>query len=227
MSFRRLLLRTPDPEKAARFYRDLFGWRAREEGLELDGGFVSTVERGSPLWLPLLEDAGYTEAHAQVLGARRLRAGLLQDPAGALFGLGAAGEATVRHRPGALCWLELMTRHPERARRFYGHLLDWETGSFDRGSMPFGVFRHRGRAVAGLLDLTSEAPGTPANWMPYFGVDDLDRGVEACPGVLHPPHDLPGLGRFAVCLDPTGAAFGLGQPLEAWSDVAARGSILR
>jgi predicted enzyme related to lactoylglutathione lyase len=54
----------------------------------------------------------------------------------------------------------------------------------------------------------------PSHWLVYFGTDDVDasatRAAQLGGNVVAAPMDYPG-GRFAVVLDPQGAAFGLLQ----------------
>jgi len=51
----------------------------------------------------------------------------------------------------------------------------------------------------------------PDHWMIYFGVADCDASCEQVRSlggsVSVPPTDVPGVGRFAVVADPTGAFF--------------------
>jgi predicted enzyme related to lactoylglutathione lyase len=60
--------------------------------------------------------------------------------------------------------------------------------------------------------------GTPAFWLAYFTVDDCDASVakvqELGGSAFGSPHELEGVGRFAVVADPHGATFGViaGEP---------------
>ncbi len=59
-----------------------------------------------------------------------------------------------------------------------------------------------------------EAP----NWLLYASVEDADgtcsRIGELGGHVVHGPADIPGVGRFAVFVDPTGATFAIMQSVE-------------
>ncbi len=70
--------------------------------------------------------------------------------------------------------------------------------------------------VAGLTSTDAMPGDVPPNWLIYYVVDDCDASAAAASGsggsVLHGPADIPGTGRFAVCADPQGAAFGMLQP---------------
>ena len=55
--------------------------------------------------------------------------------------------------------------------------------------------------------------GVPPNWLVYIGTEDVDasagKAKELGATVHMPPTDIPNVGRFAVLMDPTGAAFAL------------------
>ncbi|HET9235574.1 MAG TPA: VOC family protein [Candidatus Eisenbacteria bacterium] len=63
----------------------------------------------------------------------------------------------------------------------------------------------------GRAGVTGHLPsGTPPHWLPYVSVDDPDATMARAKkhgGKAHvEPMDIPGLGRFGVLEDPTGAA---------------------
>jgi predicted enzyme related to lactoylglutathione lyase len=53
----------------------------------------------------------------------------------------------------------------------------------------------------------------PDHWLVYFGSADVDadaeKAAETGATVVVPPMDIPGTGRFAVLVDPQGAAFAI------------------
>jgi len=53
----------------------------------------------------------------------------------------------------------------------------------------------------------------PDSWTVYFGSTDVDeetkKATELGAAVLVEPTDIPGTGRFALLMDPQGAAFAL------------------
>jgi predicted enzyme related to lactoylglutathione lyase len=57
------------------------------------------------------------------------------------------------------------------------------------------------------------AAGATTQWQPYFEVPDCDAAAAAVTAgggtVVVPPNDIPGVGRFAVALDPDGAQFAM------------------
>jgi len=130
---------------------------------------------------------------------------------------------------GKHVWFELCTTDLEAARAFYTQVLDWEVNDAGMPGMTYLLAGPPGHAVAGLMALTPEMVqgGAPPAWTGYVAVDDVDEAsgrVQALGGAVHmPPHDIPGVGRFAVVADPQGAVFALfrGLPGEAGPAPAA------
>jgi hypothetical protein len=62
-----------------------------------------------------------------------------------------------------------------------------------------------------------KAEGMPPNWTGYIGVDDVDAAcakVKSLGGsVRREPVDIPGIGRFAIVADPSGAVFAMMRPI--------------
>ena len=67
-------------------------------------------------------------------------------------------------------------------------------------------------ATVGILQMTEDLGGMPTHWATYFAVADCDASTEKATSlggsVLVEPNDIPP-GRFAVLLDPQGAAFAI------------------
>ena len=65
-----------------------------------------------------------------------------------------------------------------------------------------------------MLASSPEMPAeVPDNWLVYFGAEDVDaqtrKAADLGATVVVEPADIPGTGRFAVLVDPQGAAFAL------------------
>jgi predicted enzyme related to lactoylglutathione lyase len=145
------------------------------------------------------------------------RFGVLIDPGGGVVSpfepLEAEGDSpTPAPRPGAFCWDELMTRELEESRSFYSEVFGWSHVEHDMGEMgPYTMFLADGEDRAGMMRMPPEAGETPAHWLAYVMVEDVDESakrVEELGGrIFVPPRDIPGIGRFAVASDPTGAMF--------------------
>jgi predicted enzyme related to lactoylglutathione lyase len=114
--------------------------------------------------------------------------------------------------PGGLAMNELDTRDFDGAARFYGEVFGWEVERIEvDGKLVYGSFKLGGRLVAGLLPMGPEFPAeVPPNWVPYFGVEDLDASASKATSlggsVLMGPVAVPA-GRFVVLRDPQGAVF--------------------
>ena len=112
--------------------------------------------------------------------------------------------------PGAFSWCELMTTDPDAASRFYGELLGWKLETMNMG-MPYHVVKVGDASLGGIMGMPPGAPaGMPPVWVTYVTVADVDalvKRVAALGGTVRvPPTDIPTVGRFAVIVDPQGAA---------------------
>ncbi|WP_225094591.1 VOC family protein [Streptomyces sp. CoH27] len=139
------------------------------------------------------------------------------DPQGAVFGVWQPGEffgAQVVNEPGALTWNELHTSDVSAATAFYGQVFGVEIEPME-GADSYWVLRVAGRSVGGVTLLANDPAGTPAHWLTYFAVDDVDSTTDALVKrngtVLVPPFDMPA-GRMTVVSDPQGAPFAMIQP---------------
>ncbi|MER8187696.1 VOC family protein [Kitasatospora sp. NPDC094015] len=139
------------------------------------------------------------------------------DPAGAVFGVWQPADfigAQVTGEHGALVWNELHTADPTAVAPFYRAVFGAEIGLME-GMDDYFAVNVGGRAVGGATRLDNDPPGTPAHWLTYFAVDDVDSTVDALVkrqgSVLAPPFDMPA-GRMAVVADPQGAAFAVLKP---------------
>ncbi|MEV7201109.1 VOC family protein [Streptomyces griseoluteus] len=142
---------------------------------------------------------------------------LATDPQGAEFGVWQPGEffgAGVVNEPGALTWTELHTSDVDAAAAFYGEVFGLEITPMD-GEDSYWELRVGGLTVGGVTLLANDPPGTPAHWLTYFAVDDVDSAADALVrrdgNVLVPPFDMTA-GRMTVVTDPQGAAFAMIRP---------------
>ncbi|MEU3064868.1 VOC family protein [Streptomyces subrutilus] len=150
------------------------------------------------------------------------RMAVVADPTGAVFGLWEPRSfdgAGIVNEHGALIWSELSTGDTGAAGAFYSSVLPVTTAPTEMpGAEGYIEIRVDGRAVGGMMDLEALPDGTPANWLPYFAVDDVDSvqaaAVRADGNVLAPACDSPA-GRMAVLTDPQGAPFAVITPRSA------------
>ncbi|MET8244195.1 VOC family protein [Streptomyces sp. NPDC005202] len=115
---------------------------------------------------------------------------------------------------GGPCWAELGTSDLEAAKRFYTEVFGWRARTDPRPEAGGYTIAHVGdAAVAAITPLYQESQ--PVAWNVSFAVADADAAankvVEAGGTVIHGPMDVLDEGRFAVALDPSGAAFQLWQ----------------
>ena len=136
------------------------------------------------------------------------RMAVFQDPVGATIGLWQPKQfhgGGLVNTPGAMCWNELMTREPEKARDFYGKLFGWEFNKDERGYI---MILNNGRPNGGILGM-DESYAMPSAWQTYFSVADIDSAIDrvkANGGSIHiGKTEAPGVGHFAMIGDPTGS----------------------
>lgn len=117
------------------------------------------------------------------------------------------------NRQGFPIWYELVTADPDGATAFYGAVAGWTVAPPPPGGPDYRMLSAADGAVGGMLKLDEamKAEGATPRWLPYYGVDDADattaQAVSLGAGVLVPPTDIPGIGRFALLTDPQGAPF--------------------
>jgi predicted enzyme related to lactoylglutathione lyase len=129
-------------------------------------------------------------------------------------------EVTTRYEPGTPCWVDLMAKDQQAALDFYRDLFGWqgEVGSPEFGG--YAVCSLNGRPVAGIGPaMAAEGePAPPTVWTTYLCSDDADASLAAIGAAggttLMPVMDVGTTGRMLVAADPTGAVFGVWQPLE-------------
>jgi predicted enzyme related to lactoylglutathione lyase len=117
------------------------------------------------------------------------------------------------YKPGTPSWVELGTSDIDGAAAFYGDLFGWDVADPQPEAGGYRIAELGGKAVAGLSPLMQE--GQPVAWSTYVATDDADGVAERVRSsggqVLVEPMDVMELGRFAVFMDPTGAAIGVWQ----------------
>lgn len=123
---------------------------------------------------------------------------------------------------GEWYWHELMTTDPRTASEFYKTLLGWGVKEMPMGGPePYRLWTMPGAAPdqshGGMMKIGPEMGGAPSHWMVYVKVDNVDDAAKRVPQlggkILVPPTDVPGVGRFVIVQDPTGAAISLMTPV--------------
>jgi uncharacterized protein len=230
-----------DPEKAIRFYSDLLGWETEifktgdvdypmiKANGATHGGFGPSQGGAPPKWMGAIgvEDVDETARKAEAAGASVVtpptgipdtgRFAVLADPQGAVFSVYSSASEDSSPSEGVFVWDELHTSDVDAAKAFYGELFGWSAKDQDMGDFTYTTLESGGEQRAGAMP---EPPGgMPPMWMTYIGTDDVDatcKRAEELGAQKHAgPDDIPGVGRFAVLSDPTGAVFALFKPAQA------------
>jgi uncharacterized protein len=130
---------------------------------------------------------------------------------------------------GQFNWAELMTNDLAAATKFYTAVLSWNTEDMGPPGDAYRVVKVGQRGVGGMMRLPQEAcdKGASPCWLPYLTCPDVDRDAPRAVAlggrILREPADIPGIGRFAVVADPTGAVFNLFTVLPRETGAAASG----
>jgi predicted enzyme related to lactoylglutathione lyase len=115
------------------------------------------------------------------------------------------------YTPGRFVWFEHLSNDIPKAREFYEKLFGWNTEMMAMsGTDPYAMI-HNGEAAIGGY---AQAPaGTPAQWLSYLSVSDVDASYKAALAAgaksLMAPKDYGSAGRSATIADPTGGVFAL------------------
>jgi predicted enzyme related to lactoylglutathione lyase len=199
---------SPDIDRTAAFYCDLFGWEVSpDQGAEF-GGYrifskgdapvagIGPVTGGPPAWTTYVnvDDAAATAALITEAGGTMAvppmdlpggngRIGFGIDPTGGFFGVFEAGPnhfgAALVNEPGTVVWHELNVREPAKATPFYCKVFGWSTAPMDDSPMAYELISVGGRAVAGVMPMGDQfPPHVPTNWLVYFVVDDAQAAAD-------------------------------------------------
>ena len=120
--------------------------------------------------------------------------------------------------PDPFVHCELATKHPAKAKAFYGKLFDWKLVDLPMPT-PAGKYTsiQVGKGTGGGM-MKQMMTGAGSAWMPYVQVKDIDAatkkakklGAKICKGVT----EVAGMGWLSLIIDPTGAMLGLWEPLD-------------
>lgn len=199
------------------------------------GGYAVPSGRQPSHWISYLsvEDVDATAMAAATKGGRLVQAPFdvpgvgrrarIADPQGAelcLFKSATGDPPDAPSSPagwsGRWCWNELHTGDPSRALPFYEKVLGFSHRSMDAG--PGGTYHILSRGGVDRAGVTDHLPGgARPHWLPYVAVDDADatiaRARKLGARISVGPEDIPGVGRYGVLEDPTGAALAILKPL--------------
>ncbi|MBF5045095.1 VOC family protein [Aggregicoccus sp. 17bor-14] len=233
---------TPDAKRAQAFYAQLLGWGVQPHpmaggtydmitaGEAMIGGYLPPGRGQPPRWVACVsvEDVDAAAKEAVARGGRVLEGPLdipevgrlarIADPEGAELTLfrslgGDPPDGWAHH--GHWLWNELHTHDPKRALAFYAAVAGFSSKALDMGEAGAYHVLHRNGADRG--GVTNHLPGeAPAHWLPYVSVDDADAALERARQlggkVCMEATDIPGVGRFGILTDPTGASLAVMKP---------------
>lgn len=118
-------------------------------------------------------------------------------------------------QPGRFFWNELHTADPQTALSFCARVLGFSHRPMDMGSGNVYHILSEGGVDRG--GVTGHLPkGMQSHWLPYVFVVDPDTTIERArkygASIPMPPETIPGVGRFGVLQDPTGAVLAVMKP---------------
>jgi uncharacterized protein len=197
-------------------------------GTDSIGGFRSGKSGAPGHWVSYLSvpDVDRSFAAATAAGAKGLmaptdfgevgRAAVIADPTGAAVSLwkGAQGDPVDAEKTplGGWFWNELFTPNAKAAVAFYEKAFAYSHDAMDMGTQGsyYLLKDAAGKMRAGVMQQPADMR-VPAHWLPYVHVADCDAAVVKAMQLdakmtLVAPTDIPNVGRFAVLLDPVGAA---------------------
>jgi len=193
------------------------------------GGPLMGDDAGPPHWTTYfsVENADDTVASIEANGGTILmpamdvfdagRMAVAADPSGGAFAIWQPGTtigAQLVNVANTWAWNELAVRDPDPVLAFYSAVFGWAIRPVhaEDGVVVYREILVEGRSCAGCMQMDDNWPERlPTHWMVYFSVDDCDasatRATELGGSVHVPPSDIPGVGRFSLLEDPTGAHF--------------------
>jgi predicted enzyme related to lactoylglutathione lyase len=197
-----------------------------KSGATVAGNMGIMMEGQPSAWTTYVsvEDADKTTGIAKEAGAMVFvepmdvmdigRMAVFADPTGAAIGIWQPKTfigAELANEAGSFCWNELNTRDVPSAKTFYEKAFGWTANDLDMNGMQYTEWKLGDKSVAGMMTMPEIVSAeVPAHWLVYFGTEDTDATVGKAEQLgattLVPPTDIPP-GRFAVLMDPDGAAF--------------------
>ena len=122
--------------------------------------------------------------------------------------------------PGSFMWWECGTRDLAKSKDFYSKVVGWTYDEMDMGPAgKYQILKAGDKGAGGMMAMTGPEWGEiPSHWAFYIDVKDVDAESKRVPElggkVLHPPTDIPNVGRFCAVQDPAGAHVYLMTPTE-------------
>jgi hypothetical protein len=148
------------------------------------------------------------------------RMALVQDPAGAVLALWQPKKHTgtgIAGVPGTLCWADLVTPDPARAKEFYAGLFGWRIAASENDPSGYLHIANGEEFIGGIPTARFGDLNVPPHWLAYFLVADCDETAAKAKELGARTHLAPTaiekVGRMAILADPQGAVFAIFQAL--------------
>lgn len=108
-------------------------------------------------------------------------------------------------------WYDLMTPNLAASSKFYSYVVGWSVADSSMPGMDYAIITQGDIEVGGMMPPPPNAEGMLPLWNGYIYADDVDAAAQKAVGlggaIFQAPMDIPGVGRFAVIADPSGATF--------------------
>jgi len=113
----------------------------------------------------------------------------------------------------AFVHVELNTTDVDKAKTFYGKLLDWTLEDTRMGDLDYTMIKV-GKGTGGGM-MKQLIPGAGSEWLPYVDVPDIKAATKKAQDlgakVMKDVSEVAGMGWLSIIVDPTGAMLGLWQ----------------
>jgi predicted enzyme related to lactoylglutathione lyase len=113
------------------------------------------------------------------------------------------------------CHIELNSNDPKAAKEFYKAIFDWEFQETLVEEGEYTVIR-TGKDPAGGIFKNPVPEKAPSHWLIYIETAEIEnvtsKAGELGGTIIKEVTDIPGMGKFSVLSDPTGAVFALYEP---------------
>ena len=108
---------------------------------------------------------------------------------------------------------EIPAEDPEKVKAFYEKIFDWKIEKMPGDAMEYWLIKAEG--VGGGIMPKTMPEMTHINYIGVDSVDEHSKTIEESGGkVVMPKAPVPGMGWFAVALDPEGNPFGIWEDDE-------------
>lgn len=235
-------LNTHDKDAALRFYPEVIGWKTSSMDMPGMPGGYSMVNVGEtpyggivdspvpdvpPHWVSYVSVADVDATAKAVIehGGKCLMdamdipgVGRMQpvaDPEGAAFVLftNASEDSDALEGDGSFHWNELWSKDPEAQVAFYEKALGYTSEVMEMPNGKYFMLKNGEQSRGGIMKSPVDAP---THWEQYVRVDDVDAARTRATGnggkALGDVMEVPGIGRFSLIADPTGATLGVITP---------------